>query len=51
MVKTSDGQEFELHLHNTTFDDRNEVIQIETGQETYWLAGSQIVYCWIHRKK
>jgi len=41
--------EFELHLHNVSFDDKNEVIEIDAGSETYWINGNDIIYCWIHK--
>ena len=41
--------EFELHLHNVSFDDKNEVIEIDAGSETYWINGNDIMYCWIHK--
>ena len=49
MIKTADGVEFELHLHNVSFDDKNEVIEIDAGSETYWIKGNDIIYCWIHK--
>ena len=49
MIKTADGVEFELHLHNVTFDDKNEVVEIDAGSETYWINGKEIAYCWTHR--
>ena len=49
MVKISDGQTFELHLHNTTFQDNTSTIIVETGGETYWINGEEIIYAWIHR--
>ena len=49
MIKTGDGVEFELHLHNVTFDNKNEVIEINAGSETYWINPKEIIYCWIHR--
>lgn len=51
MIKTADGQTFELHLHNAKFDDEHKVIVIDAGAETYWIAGNQLVYAWIHRVK
>ena len=51
MVKVSDGQTFELHLHNTEFDDRKELIKLDAGTETYWINGNEIVYMWVHRVK
>lgn len=50
MIQTSDGRKFELHLHNTIFDDSSELIKIETGTETYWIKGSDPIYMWIHRE-
>src|SRR3990167_9969343 len=49
MIKTADGVEFELHLHNVSFDDKNEVIEIDACSETYWINGNDIIYCWIHK--
>ncbi len=51
MIKVSDGQKFELHLHNTTFHDNSGLIELNAGAETYWIAGDQVVYMWIHRVK
>lgn len=51
MIKTSDGQTFELHLHNTDFDDKNGLIVIDTGTERYWISSQAVVYFWIHKKK
>ncbi len=51
MVKVSDGQKFELHLHNVKFHDQEEIIEIDAGHETYWISGKEIVYAWIHRVK
>ena len=51
MIKTADGQTFELHLHNTKFDDASQVITLDAGNETYWINGDQVVYMWIHRVK
>ncbi len=51
MIKTSDGQKFELHLHNAKFHDRDKLIELDAGQESYWIDGQQVVYMWIHRTK
>ncbi len=51
MIKVSDGQTFELHLHNVKFHDEVEVIELDAGTETYWIDGNEVVYCWIHRVK
>ncbi len=51
MIKASDGTKFELHLHNTKFHDDNKIIELDAGLETYWIAGEQIIYFWIHRVK
>ncbi len=51
MIKTSDGDKFELHLHNTRFDDENEVVIIDAATQTYWISGKEIVYMWIHKVK
>lgn len=51
MVKVSDGQKFELHLHNTTFDDTTSMITLDAGSETYWINGNEIIYAWVHRVK
>lgn len=50
MVKVSDGQTFELHLHNTKFNDEGRIIEIDAASETYWINGDEIVYSWIHRE-
>ena len=50
MIKVSDGQTFELHLHNTTFEDDN-IIVVDTGTEKYWIVADEVVYFWIHKKK
>lgn len=49
MIKMSEGQTFELHLHNCSFDDENRLIEIDAGDETYWLNGDDVSYMWIHR--
>jgi hypothetical protein len=51
MIKISDGQTFELHLHNTTFHDKDKVIELDASSETYWINGHEVVYTWIHRVK
>ena len=51
MVKVSDGAKFELHLHNAKFHDKTEMIELDAGNETYWINGNEIVYMWIHRVK
>ena len=51
MIKVSDGQTFELHLHNTKFDDANKMIELDAGTETYWINADQVVYMWVHRVK
>ncbi len=48
MIKMSDGETFELHLHNTSFGEG--VIVIDAGGEKYWLKTEEIVYAWIHRE-
>lgn len=50
MIKTADGKEFELHLHNTEFDDSNKLIVVDTGTEKYWILSEEIIYLWIHKK-
>ncbi len=49
MIKMSDGETFELHLHNIKFHDDKELIEIDGGDETYWLNGNEVIYMWIHR--
>ncbi len=51
MIKVSDGQTFELHLHNVKFDDEAELIELDAGVETYWINGNEVVYMWVHRVK
>lgn len=51
MIRMADGADFELHLHNVTFKDAEEMIEIDAGDETYWLDGNQVIYMWIHRVK
>ncbi len=51
MVMLSNGTKFELHLHNTRFDDKAHLIEINTGVELYWINGDEIIYSWIHREK
>jgi hypothetical protein len=51
MIKAADGQTFELHLHNVTFDDANELVVLDAGTETYWIKGQDIIYMWVHRVK
>lgn len=51
MIKVSDGQTFELHLHNTKFDDEGEIVEIDAGAETYWINGNEVIYMWVHRVK
>lgn len=51
MIRMSDGQDFELHLHNVKFLDANKLIEIDAGAETYWLNGEEVIYMWIHRVK
>lgn len=51
MIKTSDGEVFELHLHNVKFLDASNLIELDAGHETYWIDGDQVVYFWIHRAK
>ena len=51
MIKVADGQTFELHLHNTKFEDRNKMIVLDAGAETYWINGDEVVYMWVHRVK
>ncbi len=51
MIKVSDGQKFELHIHNVKFHDDKELIELDAGHETYWINGNEVVYMWIHRVK
>lgn len=51
MIKTADGETFELHLHNVEFDDVHKLIKIDAAAETFWVNGEEIVYAWIHRVK
>ena len=51
MIRVADGETFELHLHNTKFDDQKKAIILETGVETYWINADQVVFVWLHRKK
>ena len=51
MIKTADGQTFELHKHNTKFDEETKMIILDAGAETYWINPEQVVYSWIHRVK
>lgn len=51
MIKTSNGDKFELHLHNVKFDDQKKIITIDAGTETYWINGNEVSYMWIHRVK
>ena len=50
MVKMDSGDTFELHKHNTEFDDANEVIKIHGSDETIWLPAGKIEQWWIHRR-
>ncbi|GIW63334.1 MAG: hypothetical protein KatS3mg091_136 [Patescibacteria group bacterium] len=51
MIKVSDGQTFELHLHNTKFHNDSRLIELDAGSETYWINAEEVVYMWIHRVK
>lgn len=50
MIKSTEGQTFELHLHNTAFDDEAHLIRIDGGTEVYWINGDEIAYAWIHKE-
>ncbi len=50
MVKMDSGDTFELHKHNTEFDDSNGVIRINGSDETIWIPAEKIEQWWIHRK-
>ncbi|MEX1112626.1 MAG: hypothetical protein WEC84_04130 [Candidatus Andersenbacteria bacterium] len=50
MIKSTEGQMFELHLHNTSFDDARRMIEIDAGTEVYWINGEEIAYAWIHKE-
>ncbi|NPA21990.1 MAG: hypothetical protein GXN92_00180 [Candidatus Micrarchaeota archaeon] len=45
-----DGQVFELHLHNTTYEPELDAIKIDGATETYWIFGENIQFAWIHKK-
>lgn len=49
MIQVADGATFELHTHNTKFDDVRKLIEIDGGNEVYWLNGDEVVYMWIHK--
>lgn len=51
MIQMADGKTFELHIHNTTFDDASSLIELDAAIEKYWLDGNQVIYMWIHRAK
>ena len=50
MVKTETGDTFELHRHNTEWDDENGIIKINGSDETIWIVGEKIEQWWIHRR-
>jgi len=49
MVFTDAGEEHELHLHNVTFHDDEELVEIDAADEIHWLAGNKIERMWIHK--
>lgn len=49
MVKMGSEDIFELHKHNTKFDDITKTIILDAGNETYWIDVNHIEYYWIHK--
>lgn len=50
MLMTDTGEKFEVHKHNTQFDEKKDVIKIDAASETFWLNPAKISYYWIHRE-
>ena len=50
MIKTDNGEKFELHKHNVKFNDDNKIIEIDGGDQVFWLDSKKIAYYWIHKE-
>ena len=50
MLKSETGEKFELHKHNTSFDDQKKIIKIDGAEEVYWLDPEKVSYYWIHKE-
>lgn len=50
MVKSDTGEKFELHKHNVRFDEKSKMIEIDSGDKTFWLVPEKISYMWIHKE-
>jgi hypothetical protein len=49
MVLMDSGEEHELHLHNATFNDQDQLIKVDAADEIHWIAGDKIERYWIHK--
>jgi len=50
MVMSDSGEKFELHKHNTKFDDSSDLVEVDGGTKKFWLIPSKIAYYWTHDK-
>lgn len=50
MIKTDNGDKFELHKHNVTFNDSKKEIVVDGAVETFWIDANKVSYYWIHKE-
>lgn len=48
MIRTDSGEDRELHLHNTEFQD-NGMIRVDADDEIHWLHPEKVERYWIHK--
>lgn len=49
MIWTDAGEEHELHLHNITFHDDEQLFEVDAADEIHWIAGDKVERFWIHK--
>ncbi|MDY6770352.1 MAG: hypothetical protein SV186_00170 [Candidatus Nanohaloarchaea archaeon] len=49
MVWMDSGVEHELHLHNVSFHDDNNVFKVDAADEIHWINGDKIERYWVHK--
>lgn len=49
MARMDSGEVHEFHLHNITFHDNDQLIEVDTGTERYWINGTKVESYWIHK--
>lgn len=48
MIKLDSGEEAELHLHNTEFQEEDKIIKVDADDEVHWFNGDKVERYWIH---